>query len=98
MIEEVLTDDLASIKAEYQIPLSHQACHTAIVDGYVIEGHVPGAEIRRLLQERPDVVGIAVGGMPAGSPGMDFPGSVMEPFEVVTLNELGETEVFATYP
>jgi hypothetical protein len=89
---------LASIKAEYQIPLSHQACHTAIVDGYIIEGHVPAADIRRLLQERPDVVGIAVGGMPAGSPGMDFPGSDTEPFEVVTFNELGETEVFAKYP
>jgi hypothetical protein len=68
------------------------------VDGYIIEGHVPAAEIRRLLQERPDVVGIAVAGMPVGSPGMESPGSDAEPFEVVTFNELGVTEVFAKYP
>ena len=68
------------------------------MDGYVIEGHVPAAEINRLLQERPDVVGIAVAGMPVGSPGMEVVDFETEPFEVVTFTEAGETEVFANYP
>jgi hypothetical protein len=59
---------------------------------------VPVAEIRRLLQERPKVIGIAVPGMPAGSPGMEVAGFETEPFEVVTFDESGETEVFASYP
>ena len=80
------------------VPPSFQTCHTAIVDGYVIEGHVPVAEIRRLLEERPEVVGIAVAGMPAGSPGMEVADFEVEPFEVVTFNEAGETDVFAEYP
>ena len=64
-VEEINTNDLTSIKTQHQVPTSIQSCHTAIVDGYVIEGHVPATEIRRLLVERPAVVGIAVAGMPA---------------------------------
>jgi hypothetical protein len=97
-VEEIDTDDLVSIKTKHQVPSSFQACHTAIVDGYVIEGHVPAADINRLLQERPAVVGIAVAGMPAGSPGMDIVGFETEPFDVVTFDETGEIEVYATYP
>lgn len=89
---------MASIKSQNQVPSSFQACHTAIVDGYVIEGHVPVAEIRQLLEEHPEVIGIAVPGMPAGSPGMETSGFEAEPFEVVIFNESGETEVFASYP
>lgn len=58
------------------------SCHTAEVDGYVVEGHVPAAAIQRLLTERPAATGLAVPGMPAGSPGMDFPGVTAEPYEV----------------
>jgi hypothetical protein len=68
------------------------------VDGYVIEGHVPVAEIERLITERPDVVGIAVAGMPAGSPGMEDAGFDAEPYDVVTFDESGEIAIFATYP
>jgi hypothetical protein len=68
------------------------------VDGYVIEGHVPAAEINRLLTERPDVVGIAVAGMPAGSPGMDVGGFDTESFDVVTFDQSGDIEVYASYP
>jgi hypothetical protein len=75
-----------------------QACHTAIVDGYVIEGHVPAAEIERLLAERPAIVGLAVPGMPAGSPGMEVAGFAPEPFEVIAWDKSGQTEVFASYP
>jgi hypothetical protein len=77
--------------------LEFQACHTAIVDGYVIEGHVPVSEIKRLLSERPDVIGIAVAGMPAGSPGMEIEGFDSEPFDVVSFDENGRIEIFESY-
>ncbi len=71
-VEDV--NDLAEIKDRYQVPAELQSCHTAIVDGYIVEGHVPVAEVERLLTERPDVIGLAVAGMPAGSPGMETDG------------------------
>lgn len=77
--------------------MEFQACHTAIVDGYVIEGHVPVSEIERLLSERPDVIGIAVAGMPAGSPGMEIEGFDSEPFDVVSFDENGSIEIFESY-
>jgi hypothetical protein len=89
---------LNAIKQKYQVPPAFQSCHTAIVDGYVIEGHVPVAEIERLLAERPDVIGIAVPGMPAGSPGMEIAGFDIEPYDVVTFDASGNIEVYASYP
>jgi len=68
------------------------------VDGYVIEGHVPVKEIIRLLEEMPDVIGIAVGGMPPGSPGMDLTGFENDPFDVVTFSKNGDIEIFSSYP
>jgi hypothetical protein len=68
------TDDLAHIKETHAIPVALQSCHTAIVDGYLIEGHVPAADVRRLLTERPQARGLAAPGMPPASPGMDLPG------------------------
>src|SRR5262245_3390408 len=70
-VASVDTSDLASIKAEAGIPADLAACHTARVEGYVLEGHVPAAAIRRLLKERPEGIGLAVPGMPIGSPGME---------------------------
>ena len=90
-------ESLVEIKKQYQVPAEFQACHTAIVDGYVIEGHVPVAEIERLLSERPAVIGIAVAGMPAGSPGMEIEGFDSEPFDVVTFDQLGNIEIFSSY-
>lgn len=92
------TQDLTGVKARYQIPPQLQACHTAIVDGYVVEGHVPVAEIRRLLAERPNIVGLAVPGMPVGSPGMEAAGTAPQPYEVIAFDKSGKTEVFASYP
>ena len=97
-MEKIDTDDLASIQAQYQVPASLQSCHTAIVDGYVIEGHVPAAEIERLLTERPDVIGIAVAGMPAGSPGMEVEGLETEAYDVVIFSKFGATAIYASYP
>lgn len=92
------TQDLAAIKVRYQIPPQLQACHTAIVDGYVVEGHVPVTEIRRLLAERPDIIGLAVPSMPVGSPGMEVAGTAPQPFEVIAFDQSGKIEVFASYP
>lgn len=90
--------DLAPVKAEHHVPPALQSCHTAIVDGYVIEGHVPAAEIERVLAERPDIVGIGVAGMPIGSPGMEVQGAAAQPFDVIAWDKNGQTQVFASYP
>ena len=89
---------MAEVKSRYHIPLQLQSCHTAIVNGYVIEGHVPVADIERLLAEQPDIVGLAVPGMPVGSPGMEVAGVSPQPFAVIAFDKSGKTEVFATYP
>ena len=96
MVEKGI-NDLIAVKNNYQVPQQLYSCHTAVVDGYVIEGHVPAAEISRLLAEKPDVAGLAVPGMPIGSPGMETPGMADEAYSVFTFNESGETAVYATY-
>ena len=88
-------DDLSSIKAQYQVPDALQSCHTAIVDGYVIEGHVPAEDVARLLAEKPDVVGLAVPGMPAGSPGME--GGTPVAYDVMAFQADGSSVVFASH-
>ena len=89
--------DLTAVKNRYQVPSQLQSCHTAIVDGYVIEGHVPIVEIERLLSERPDIAGLAVPGMPIGSPGMGVAGAESQPFDVIAFDSSGGFEVFASY-
>ena len=86
--------DMAAFKAETGVPEHVASCHTAIIDGYFVEGHVPLAAIERLLAERPAIDGIALPGMPAGSPGM---GGVAEgPFEILAISG-GEVTVFGSY-
>ena len=89
--------NLAEVKHEHQIPTELQSCHTAIVDGYIIEGHVPVEDIERLLTERPDVAGLAVPGMPVGSPGMEVDGYPDQPFDVIAFGKNGEMELFASH-
>ena len=91
------TDDVASIKTQRGVPARVQSCHTAVVDGYVIEGHVPAADVQRLLKERPAVVGIAVPGMPIGSPGMEVPGQKPQAYDVVAFDKQGQTRVYASH-
>ena len=83
--------NVTPIKTERGVPEQLFSCHTAIVDGYVLEGHVPAEDIKKLLAERPDVVGISVPGMPQGSPGMEGPNPVE--FPVVSFDKDGETKV-----
>ncbi len=91
------TTDLTAVKQTYQVPPQLQSCHTAIVDGYIIEGHVPVADLERLLAERPDVAGLAVPGMPIGSPGMETEGVADQPYDVIAFTEDGQTSIFASY-
>ena len=91
------TTDMDAIKTKHRVPASLQSCHTGLIEGYVIEGHVPADLIDRLLRERPKVLGLSVPGMPPGSPGMDVSrGEKREPYQVVTFDTLGRTTVFAT--
>jgi hypothetical protein len=87
--------DVNSYKDRFGVPASLGACHTAVVEGYVVEGHVPAADIKRLLAERPAIKGIAVPGMPAGSPGMEAP--VAEKYDVLSFDAKGETKTFARH-
>jgi hypothetical protein len=90
------TDAMNAVKAEHGVPGDLQSCHTAIVDGYVIEGHVPASSIKKLLAEKPaGVKGLSVPGMPIGSPGMEGPNP--ENYDVVTFKASGETEVFEKF-
>jgi hypothetical protein len=88
--------DINSVKAKYNVPAALRSCHTAVVNGYVIEGHVPAADVKRLLTTRPtDVVGLAVPGMPVGSPGME--GSNPQAYQVLAFDKGGRSRIFASY-
>ncbi len=88
-------DDLGPIRREHGITRALSSCHTAVVEGYVVEGHVPAETIARLLEERPAVKGVAVPGMPIGSPGMEGPNP--EPYDVLAFDAEGRTTVFASH-
>ena len=88
------TDELYTLKALAGVPDDVASCHTATVGGYVIEGHVPAADIRRLLDEQPQALGLAVPGMPPASPGMDVPGYENTPFETLLVDHDGATAVW----
>ena len=90
-------ENLSEIKAKHNIPGPAQSCHTATVDGYVLEGHVPAADVRRLLEERPAVLGLAVPGMPIGSPGMEVPNVKPSPYNVMSFDRRGELKVYSSH-
>jgi hypothetical protein len=95
----VTVDDrtsLDAVKRRHGVPADLESCHTALVDGYVVEGHVPADLVVRLLRERPRVAGLAVPGMPVGSPGMEVPGRAAEPYRVLAFDRRGNRHVFAT--
>lgn len=96
-IREFSQADLDSRKRELGLTAANSSCHTAIFEGYVIEGHVPAREIDRLLKERPDAIGLVVPGMPFGSPGMGEAGPDADPYDVLLLKRDGSHEVYASY-
>jgi hypothetical protein len=89
--------DMNAVKDEHRVPSSLRSCHTALVSGYVIEGHVPADVVAKLLAERPaGVVGIAVPGMPAGSPGMESADGFKTPYQVMAFTQNGQSRVYAS--
>jgi hypothetical protein len=87
--------DTSTERKKAGVPAELGSCHTTVVGGYAVEGHVPAADIKRLLREKPAIVGLSAPGMPAGSPGMDVPNSPA--YEVVAFDKQGRTTVFATH-
>ena len=89
----------AAMRAKFGIPVAYGSCHTARIDGYAIEGHVPASDIRRLLKDRPKAIGLTVPGMPVGSPGMDGPvyGGRRDPYDVLLIAKDGEAAVYRSY-
>ena len=85
-------DDLEAIKVQYGVAPEHRGCHTALVDGYVIEGHVPADLIKRVLGERPEIAGLSVPGMPPGSPGMESENP--QAYDVLAIDEDGDATVY----
>jgi hypothetical protein len=95
-VQNVSDQKLLAVGAEAGVTNDLASCHTAKVGGYTIEGHVPVADIQRLLKEKPAVAGIAVPGMPMGSPGMEQ-GGRKDPFSVIAFTKDGKKSVYATY-
>nr|WP_228141710.1 DUF411 domain-containing protein [Marinobacter sp. X15-166B] len=95
-VKSIDTQRLNHIKADSGLTPALASCHTAFVDGYVIEGHVPADDVKRLLAESPDTLGLAVPGMPIGSPGMEM-GDRRDPYQVLMFNDRGQTRVFSEH-
>lgn len=94
--KSIVTPDVAALKQQYGVPNDLTSCHTALIQGYVIEGHVPAADIKRLLAEQSPLAGLTVPGMPIGTPGMES-GTEHEPFTVVAFDRHGHPESFNHY-
>jgi hypothetical protein len=96
-IKDIPTANIDLVKQKYNVPDNLTSCHTAIIDGYVIEGHVPVNDIKRLLQQKPNIKGLSVPEMPLGTPGMEI-GNQRDPFTVLSFDKKGRVTVFSNYP
>ena len=96
-VKVTVVEDTTEARKRLGMPDAFGSCHTATVDGYVLEGHVPAAEVKRLLAVKPAAVGLAVPGMPPGSPGMEV-GKRQDPYQVLLIDKIGHATVFASYP
>ena len=94
-VNVIETEALGAIKAQHGVGDHLASCHTALIDGYVVEGHVPAADITSMLESRPDIVGLAVPGMPIGTPGMEIAGRPAQPYQVLAFDRDGRTTVYA---
>ncbi|TGN52205.1 DUF411 domain-containing protein [Paracoccus liaowanqingii] len=95
VVDVVMTEDMEAVKDRHGVPASLRSCHTGLIEGYVIEGHVPAADIHSLLEQHPQAGGIAVPGMPVGSPGMEM-GDHRDPFDVILWTG-SQTRVFSSH-
>lgn len=87
--------DMAAVKDEHGVKMAHRSCHTALVDGYVVEGHVPAEDILKMLDEKPAIVGLTAPGMPGGSPGMES--APKQAYDVIAFTESGQEYVYARH-
>ncbi|MBF0148295.1 MAG: DUF411 domain-containing protein [Magnetococcales bacterium] len=90
-------EDMTAIKRQQGVPPAMESCHTAVIGDYLVEGHVPAADVRRMLAEHPPIQGIAAPGMPTGSPGMEVPGQKPEPYQVFSFTRDEAPKVFANH-
>ena len=95
-IKAIDVRDMDLVKQQYGIHRELASCHTAVVDGYVVEGHVPADDVKRLLNEKPEVLGLSVPGMPVGSPGMEM-GDRVDEYAVIAIDKNGEAQIFNQY-
>ncbi|MDX8380902.1 MAG: DUF411 domain-containing protein [Ghiorsea sp.] len=96
-VDEKPREDMDAIKSKYDVSEKLASCHTAIIDGYVIEGHVPAEDIDRLLSERPDIIGLSAPGMPMQSPGMQQEESKPKNYDILTISKDGKPKVYKHY-
>jgi hypothetical protein len=95
-VKVTMVDDTSVAHKKYGLPDKFGSCHTAVVGGYVVEGHVPAADVKKLLAMKPHAIGVAVPGMPVGSPGMEM-GSRRDPYQVLLVDKQGRERVFSSY-
>lgn len=91
-----LVEDVSAIKTKFQVPENMQSCHTAVVNGYIVEGHVPAVAIKKMLSQKPSITGIAAPGMPIGSPGMEQ-GNHKEAYDVMSFSKKSKSSVFMKF-
>ncbi len=90
-------NDLSAIKTKHGVPSKAQSCHTAVVNGYVVEGHVPASDVKRMLKEKPAIKGLALPGMPQGSPGMERADGLVPAYQVLSFEKSGATRIYAQH-
>ena len=95
-VTDHVTEDVQSIKDKYGVTAALASCHTAIVGGYIVEGHVPAGDIKSMLKNKPDIKGLAVPGMDAGTPGMEM-GDRKSPFKVIAFDKQGQLTIYKSY-
>ncbi len=96
-VKAINRDDMGSIKKQYGVSEKLASCHTAIIDGYVLEGHVPAADVKRLLKDKPAIIGLTAPGMPMKSPGMQAKGLPPKDYDVLAFDKQGKVSVFSHY-
>lgn len=87
-------EDIDAVKRERGVPSAAASCHTGIVNGYIVEGHVPADAVLKMLKDKPDIKGIAVPGMPVGSPGMEVAGAPKQAYAIVSIDKAGKTQIY----
>lgn len=93
-VKAIDVDDIDKVKRERGVPDSAASCHTAVVNGYLVEGHVPADAVLKMLKEKPAIAGIAVPGMPMGAPGMEVPSGQKDAYSIVSFDKAGKTAVY----